>query len=390
MSDYTFCFLNNIYVTDDKNYYGLIYSNRLFTKIGWSVVDMEHLVNERKKDYIFDFSIENGLLKSFEVDRVQGIDVVGSMINKGIDDCELDQNANIYTLFSKGLENNWHFIDYVGDEEIRTPFSSIRFSKSTMTVYYLIVTKDNKLLNRTIIKDKDGTLTVSKFTFESNEYVNGYCTLEFIKQTEGGYRYNVPVIGIYQSCNFISHPLINKSATLLNRTSTIIAILKCFKKSFISSLGVEDNTDLEWIGGTHSAPKNGVFFKTSNQVVTEDGACKCIEYLINETDMSADRELAIKQVNESSYSDDVKIALRAILKNINKSSVADNLAMLNSMLTFYTKYNVYCAMYLYTIRSLVFFKKQNILPRLNGDGSIRPPVISGGDERTYTIVKEVY
>lgn len=390
MSDFTFCFLNNIYVTDDKNYYGLVYSDRLFTRVGWSVIDMEHLIEERKKNYIFDFSIENGLLKSFEVDKIQGISVIEPLINNGIEDCELDQNANIYTLFSKGLENDWHFIDHVGEEEIKTPFSSIRFSKSTMTVYYLIVTKDNKLLNRTIIKDRDGTLSVSKFTFEANECINDYNTLDLVEQTGSIYRYDVPVISIYQSCNIITHPLINKAATLFNRTSTIVTILKCFKKSFISSLGAEDNTNLEWIGSTHSAPKNGVFFKASNQVVTEDGACRCVEYLINETAMATDRELAIEQVNKSRYSDDIKIALRAILKNINKSSIADNLAMLNSMLTFYTKYNVYCAMYLYTIRSLMFFKKQSILPRLNNDGSIRPPVVSGGDEQTYTIIKEVY
>lgn len=390
MSNYEFCFLDNIYSVDDKNYFGLIYSNRLFTKIGWSVVDMEHLKEERKKDYIFDFSIENGLLKSFDVEHIYSISVVEPMINNGIYDCELEDNYNIYTLFSRGLEEDWYFIDRVGDEEIRTPFSSIRFSKSTMTVYYLVVTKDNKLLNRTLIRDKDGVLTVSKFSFESHCSVDGYSTLELASTDGNTYRYNVPVISIYQSNNLITKPLINKASTLFNRISTVILILKCFKKGFISSLGAEDNTNLEWIGSNRSAPKTGVFFTASNSVISESTACECIEYLIKYTAMATDRALAIEQVNSSRYSDDVKIALRSILTNVNCASVSDNLAMLNSMLTFYTKYSVYCAMYLYTIRSLMFFKKQHILPQFKDDNSLNPPVVFGGDEKTYTVIREVF
>lgn len=72
LSDFNYCYLNNIYRTKDVVAFELALADKLFKHCAIYLVDSEHLIEiEKMDDLIKDFKIVDGLLKCTKVLSMQ-------------------------------------------------------------------------------------------------------------------------------------------------------------------------------------------------------------------------------------------------------------------------------------------------------------------------------
>lgn len=110
LSDFNYCYLNNIYRTKDVVAFELALADKLFKHCAIYLVDSEHLIEiEKMDDLIKDFKIVDGLLKCTTVKIVPAFNGIESEINKLT---EIKQDTgSFYALAKEGANNNYVIID---------------------------------------------------------------------------------------------------------------------------------------------------------------------------------------------------------------------------------------------------------------------------------------
>ena len=159
LSDFNYCYLNNIYRTKDVVAFELALADKLFKHCAIYLVDSEHLIEiEKMDDLIKDFKIVDGLLKCTTVKIVPAFNGIESEINKLT---EIKQDTgSFYALAKEGANNNYVIIDEKqidinGDQDNLigpglAKFLDIKLSNSTMSAYCRFTT-ESKIYNRMLV-----------------------------------------------------------------------------------------------------------------------------------------------------------------------------------------------------------------------------------------------
>lgn len=384
-----FCFLNAIYEDSSNKIYELVISTRDFSKIEIARVDLAGLEGYARGGYVKDFNIDNGILKSFDVPILPLNEYVLKTKNELQTIYNVMKSNTLYSLLFDGLQNNFYFVDHVDEKDVFTPFSSIKFSNTTMSVYYPVI-NDNKLFNRKIVSMKNDMLTFSPIKVAVPKGIDFH--YECVKEEIDNYDYDVytvEVISIYDTSFIPILPLINKAATLSIRLGTVVNIAKTFQSNLYESLGVE-NEKLEWIGGSGSNQSPGVYFTNSNKKIKKNDIQYALQLMLERKVSDGTYDNFLCNLNRYNLHPDIQVGLRILINNISNKDMTDTLSILQTLMLFYSLNIAYCDMYLYTARSVAYLKHQHLVPQFNFDGSLRPPVIYGSDETYYTVVKEVF
>lgn len=141
-----YCFLNCVYVDTDDNvqYYEVIKCDKSFSEIQIERVSLAELeLLSSLQEYVTDFSFEGDYLKCAPVKRVPcDISIEKSAKTHRILKEEFNKEKNLYTLLHEGVVGGFKFIadELIGLTKYKgtgvVPFSHVKFSQSSMSVYY--------------------------------------------------------------------------------------------------------------------------------------------------------------------------------------------------------------------------------------------------------------
>lgn len=311
-----------------------------------------------------------------------------------------ESGSTIYDLLSEGIGKRFMVLadryavpGSVVDGKGATLFSNIRFSASTMSVYFNILT-DNGLENKHLICMEDYRLAMRPFYFavpedealELREYKGqpglGDITINNLVYT----LYYADELLIYDMEVLTPTSLVNKASIEVAKTQNAVNILNDYREGLFRALNGEQKK-VEWAGGTGSYESSyGVFYKADIDILSARKRGEIMKIILGwvaegsfrSPEELYERLLALPLAYEEKISG---IALLNVVTHV--SSVEDALFLSDKAIQCHKVMNAYANIFLYRVRSKVYFTKIGIVPVLN-------PVFTGSGEAISTIAKEVF
>lgn len=384
-----YCFLNVVYfdTNNEDQIYELVLSDSMFQNISIYRTNLQELKKFIDgKEWVFDFAFVEGYLKCDScIKRIQ----LNNLIQCGWIE-EKSSNLTLYDLLIEGIQNHFLFLEecVVNSEEWEglaiTRFSALKFSQSTMSIYYRVVT-ENGIFNKMLVHMEGSKLIQHGFYF-AVPYENKFSQkAEFIKSMRiNGKMYSVwkvDVISIYDMNVIISYSLINKANCMRARLSNLYETLADYL-DLAYSLDIDVPERKQWIGSSKSyASPYGVWFKSS---VTKIKASRRLELI----------KIAARLLGEGMSKDDAIKLCHKSVKSREERYVLHNLLRIvygEDPLNFVVNYKEYVAclilfadIYLYKIRSRCFLEEKRILQKMGTQDSR----LTGSDEFGFTIIEE--
>lgn len=254
-----YCFLNCAYVTqnDETQVYEVVRSEDTFTNVRMMWLDLKQLQElAKEQDVVRDFSFDSGFLKCANIARVRiSDDILKAYKNHTIKtDLTEFPEGTILTMLKQGVENDFCFVSdelvnldrYVGEKV--TPFSKVKFSQSSMSIYYSEVA-DGTIQNKYVVRSKGRIFEFEPFYFivpeECEESVYG----KFIKHIQVNNRnYNLfyaENASLIERIKMLPMALVNKAVCLRCRVSSAVKVLECLCKPY-------RDESLTWVGNNHA------------------------------------------------------------------------------------------------------------------------------------------
>lgn len=397
-----YAFLKSIYV--DENDVGIYYeaevSDTIMAKTGIMIKTLAEWKELFSKQSITaNFSFEDDYLKcSPDIPRYP----IAGMISSSEDTSIFNESNKFYYFIFNGIVNKYILCEdgialsedssYHGTEI--TEFSSIKFSKSTMTMYAML-NSENGFYNKVLIYLSDVDLVINKFYYGIPKDAENIIPMgKFIKDMDiNNNEYAIYCIepeDVQLICNVtFSENLIALSVVLSQKFKDIVDVLGMYYKcSYQTLVGNTDDTEKQWCGGSSSyASRYGVYMETSLAPLSEyqiDALCGYL-YKLEDTfavHHSVDKLLEeIDSLDLNTRSSDVLRTLVPIIFSENGSK-EDFLTLLRSSLKSYE--SIYCIynLYLYCIRINAYLQKKHVG---NLYGQINNPIT-----RNSIMLREVF
>lgn len=391
------CYLDKVFKdTNGKiKLYQLTLSDSLFRDIREVVVGEEGLLKYlNNKGFIKDFQLEEGYLKCDPKDTLLATSVIESQLSEEKSK-NVEQENSFYRFLDYAIENDCILLDdslidcdkYTG--LAFTKFKNIRFSQSTMSVYFIINTPEG-IANKHIVYLEDGALKFYHFYFGvpagKATYKNATYVKDIVINNELYYVYQIGELGLYPMEVCTSSSLINKACTAREIQQAILDTVKDYSTILNNTLGEKGST-VEWAGGNGSYESQyGIIFKNSLKRPTKNRRNELIQDVFqNFLGIYPDYQNAFSAVNNSPYYSLCEKAALKILLFISYSgkSPVECLSVAKSVREKFAKEMMYTSMFLYKIRVGCYIQHIRLVDRTQ-------PYLVGSEYDTVTTVEAGY
>ena len=400
-----YCYLNTVFVDSQGRIlaYELSMSDKAFTDT-FSYLASEDEIKSlyRTLNARFNFAFKDGYLKCNQVKR----SLVNNLIMENLGKKIVGSKEKYYTLYSlleEGISDNFMLLADRYAEAGNTingfgatEFLNVKFSSSTMSVYFNILTDDG-LENKHIICMEDYKLSAKPFFFAVPT------TKRFSKDGSGGIEnlgnlvinnveyvlYRASEILIYDLDAYVSAGLINRASIDVAKTQNALNILADYRSCMCKALYEErDAGSVPWSGGTGSYESCfGVFYRADMEILSKKRRQKVLDIVLNgivPECKNSGLEGAAARVKELAFSYEEKVASIALLNvAMRVSSLKDAIFLADKAILCHKAKNVSANLFLYKARSRAYLKKEGYATLLN-------PIITGSDEAISTIATEVF
>lgn len=390
--------LRSIYECDSKLYYDVVEYDNTLVKMKNKILSVDELLDEQKvaSPKRCDFCITDGILRcnpeisKLPIDRI--------LLRKAISAADWYDNSpgenSIYKLFLEGLVNNYLVMS---DDESdwdkscgAVPFSDIKFSATTMTVYACIHSGDG-IRNQMIVTHTDNVLEFKPMVIAVEGVKNSVSGCHDLKRSViiNNVEYSLwetDILTVYDEVLF-SAGLVNQACCESNILKSAIQVCSDFIGGLTSYLG---NDAVEWIGGGGSFRSDyGVYFISSLQPLS-----KRIRDVIEDT--------TLKEITTGKTAEDVE---KAVVKELGYFSMDNRISRFATRIfvsvatadgdvaqrlktAFQLKRQLevrkfWLDMYQYRVRVNSFLSEKSLTP-------FNHPVLVGGNTKEYTKVKARY
>lgn len=422
LSDYDYCYLNNIYRTGDVVAFELMLADKLFKHCAIYLVDAEHLIQiEKIEELIKDFKIVDGLLKCTTVKIVPATKGIESEINKIT---ELKQDTgSFYALVKEGADKGYVIIDekqidVTGEQDSfigpgLAKFLDIKLSNSTMSAYCRFTTED-KIYNRMLVTlqneeikfhpfyfgvpksdDDSGSSSLKMDYFNTNnptKIENRFLGVKWVgTKTINSQTYDIyyaEMLQLYTKIHIISS-FINKATSMHVKLTNALAALKCFISAQHEALAKETKTP-EWVGGSSDYKTTyGVYFKSNKKFFKRAEITKLYDALVNCINEKGSVNAVYEYMENSFYSKD-ELKIIYLFLNLYQQSVipTELLSLAYKQKYLAEKKDLFMTLYLYEIRVNAY--KSKISFKSANEDPLAPVILEGSDENNYTLVNNLY
>lgn len=378
-SKIVYAFLKAIYV--DKNDIGVYYeadvSDSLLIKTGTLIKTLKEWKDFLDANSIIaDFSFDEQYLKCNS--NVPRYPIASMPTFRDRDTSIITRDNTFYYFLCNGIVNEYILCtdnlieletNYYSGTEI-TSFSSIRFSKSTMTMYAMLIGNEG-MYNKTIIHLDNVDLVINGFTYgipvsvENPISIGKYVKNMYINNNEYRlYVVNPEDVQLMYDIYF-SENLISLSVVLSQGMRDIVDVLKMYYLNTYEVF-VGSSEQKEWCGGSRDwSSKYGVYVDSSLKPLQKyqiENVCEHLYTLEN----SFTQHHSVNKLLEEVSGMDYALRYRKILKNLvpivfnDNGSKDDFLTFLHSSLSEFNSVLCIYNLYLYCIRINAYLQKRHV------------------------------
>lgn len=389
---YTYCYINTIY-KGEYDVYELIATDKYFRHFSLLRFDIKQLKDfyEKNQNLVFNFKFENSYLKLNinDLNQVELNNVIEESKGKFYT-IKRDNTFNFYTFINEAITNNYLFVDnsVIMNDCIKgsgvTAFYNIKFSRSTMTVYFILKI-NNGLLNRNIVTMEDTILKTHEFYFAvpletKTEFPN---TIEYIKDiniNNSDYKlYKCNLLLLYTNEVLTFGTIINKADCLSSKYKVLLDTLNDFYKILLKRTLNEQSCELEWVGGNGDhRSQYGIIFKNNCKKYTEFDRSELIKTALIVLTESKNKEELLASLERSSKNKLELTILTLIVQIQSKSSIYESIEYLVHQMNTITQNKTLFDLYLYNIRANTYIRKDYISKILSGSDEPYTTYVSGG------------
>lgn len=392
LNEFNMCYLDTVFVdsTDSIKYAKVYFCNKLFTDIYSLIVPYSELIQLTKIPCLHDFEIEGKYFKCATIKRVQITENVEENVYK-VQHHFSSKPQTFYDFVREASNNDYLFVGdsiselsaYKGTE--LSHFRYLKFSKSTMSVYFQI-TSNEGLYNRHLITLEGGYLQFHPFYFGVKESIGkepnyGIYQHDITINNEKYKLYYVENISIIEDSTCIVPALINKAMGLKEKAIATNRVLEEIIKAFISS------ETIAWAGGSNSHESHfGVLYDYSIPRFKKRDidflAVKTLEFFDKATNSKqpVTKEF-ITEIFQQLGTNDIVCYVVVILAKIIEVSTTHTelLSYVTQFRTQEAQQALVAELYLYQTKVSSYFYHIPITSKVN-------PIIDGSDESGYTLV----
>ena len=397
------CYLNKVYENSENEIvlYECILSTSTFQNIESCRVDLEGLKKFAEDETLCtNFTMQDDYLRC-DILPVQKINnIIADSKGKHIPQRE-SKLFTIYDLITIGLDNNFFYVNSNfanNQQELNgigfTHFRNLKFSESTMSVYFHVKDEDG-LRQDSLIFMKDGCLILNDFYFaapldwsfsgisKNNTPVKiGAITLNGTEYL----LYKTKDLALYDMNTIIAKPLVNKASVVYLKNKNIYNVLNDYSSAVSSALYKNEEAAITWSGSGRSlASPFGVYYKANCDSLTSDQRSSIINKvlkLIAECKDAEPQEIigVIKTWRMTPLMKLCAINLAAVVFD---STPEDALYKAATQKENCARMMVLSGLYLYKVRSCTYITKTWLVPA-------NAPIFGGSDEYISTIAKEIF
>lgn len=396
-----YCFLDVIYTDKEENpvAYAITKSDNCFREVEQVIVSEEELLRyTQESGVICDYQKSGGYLVTApqvpslighpEYETIYKLSEADNRLYVTVPESKLPYS--IYDLITEGLAGEFVLVDASVLEQNNPQlgmvgFQSIHFSKSTMSVYALMLTEEG-YKNIMLVSDNGSALQVRDFYFAvpTGAVFTGNTCCQLIQTKQLGNReyaiYHAGSLRIYDTAFSRSAALINRAAFLSERCTASIKFWQRYLKICNEALNLGTEFAPSWAGSKGN--KNsiyGVYFENSYEHVKSKDLPGFIDVCMQ---MSLEHENDAIEYAQSQFNgsrQDLAVEFMK-LEAMNSGS----LEMFNAAYSLIknralTKLNA--DMFLYRVRASAFITQTLLTPTVQ-------PFVVGGAVPTFTIVRE--
>lgn len=427
LDKYAYCYLNRIYKGEDILAFEMVLADTLFENRAVFIADTANLyLIVHNDDLIKDFDIVDGLLTCSTakvVPAYEGLEKSVNTLTKMGED-----GGSFYDLVRDGAQNDYVIIDdskidVSSEDSVVGPglskFLNIKISNKTMSLFCKFST-ETEIYNKMLVTVPDEeikfhpfyfgipitkepeekanatqklhTLNLFQKTRNSNPIEQKYLGVKYVcKKSINEQEYEIyyaEMLQLYTKVDIISS-FINKAVSMHLKWTNVLAALKHFSSVQYSILEKHVIAP-EWVGGSSSYENNyGVYFETNKKALKKKQISDLHEWLINTLDVNKDVNKTIEILEGGSFTKDEKTILYVFLNLYTQSgNPTELLSLAYNLKMIVEKKDLLMTLYLYEIRLNAFKFKLSFKDAY--DDPLAPPVLSGSDEKTYTLVKSSY
>lgn len=397
LTNLQYCYLNRVYVdsNDVSQLYEFTLSDSYFLNVCTYITDLEGLRKLAENESLSkDFSLDAGFLKCDNVPRVENNNLVKEAI--GIPSYVRDLEYSFYTFVQTAVEHDFLIVDdsILDCERFNgikvSNFKNIRFSQSTMSVYFPLVNEEG-LRNKHLVLLEDGLLRLNVFHFAvpaeyNNQFKeNGcvYCSRMFINNSEYVI-YRMDELPIYPYAYVTAGNVINKAVSVRERSKAIVEVVTDYISFCNGVLGNNDNSKLPWAGGNNSYSSGyGVTLTSSLTLLKRTDRSAILDRVLGEIFPEMDSYTAAVEYIKNGGGSQLAKACLNVLSFIcfSGKNVTEQLAYAVAVKNKYKTEMFYADLFLYQVRVATYVRRIHLANPIN-------PVLQGSDEAAYTIVNE--
>lgn len=387
-----YCYLNAIYRDNSENkYYQFFIVDELFKDISILRTDKDGFDLMMSSDLKKNFKVDNGHLRCNSCRLLTVYPDIEATINKRI---RIDKKyKDLYSLLSYGEEHNFVILEdscETGDVlygYCYTPFRNVMWSESTMSVYTRMVTESGIYNKMIIMMNESHELEFKVFRFAVPIDESGAFEKKFSMESIGNITinnneylmYDSGPMMIYDDSVYVSPCLVNKASVMQSKAK---GLDKIFRK-LIKELTDIKEVSGKWIGKGNSYKSTfGVYYeadvpRTDSDMVISVVLNSLVKKGIRSKDL-LENEYNRNHLNslEKLYANRI---VGIILNSRNQEEIIDGLRLGCEC---YQRVAFWYGMYLYRVRSLLYYTKKNLCMNYF--------MCSGSDEPYSTIINEVF
>ena len=399
---FKYCYLTHCYSDNagELEAFELVTADEYFEHVLYFIANKENLLKIRKSDALFNFAIDNGNIRCNNIKCSTLNNLIKANMNTWIQQSSID---NLYTLLGEGLKKRFYFVadEYAVpyeniDEFGSTEFCNLKFSKSTMSVYFSSFDQDG-LKNKMIIKMQDNKLKFQPFFFavpkiepfsqpENKELIVQRCG-DITLNSEEAILYRVEQAPFVEEC-IVEHALINKASIIVAKSNNLCSFLDSYRELICTKVLGKENLPVAWAGGNHSySSPYGVYYRADIKDLTKSCKNELLDLTLNKVVpkffSQKDFKGAVTFINGLNLPYLSRIAVICLANIIFQSSgLEDSILTVNNVIRDYKLQGIFANLYLYKVRSLAYTKQRYYAEAFT-------PII-GSDEPFVTLAQEEF
>lgn len=381
-----YCYIECVYTFEDGEVYEVVMCDKYFSKFTVNRLKIEQvrkLYEKLNGTVIFNFSFDKSYLKLCcnELVEVKGNNIIRESIGKEI--VLEDTGDNFYNFIRIAIDSGYVFVEEEAlDNDTITqhntsPFSRLKFSKSTMTTYFILYgdTVRNKII--TYLTD-DGEILMRDFYFIAKQDVV-FSGVSFVKKV----MYRSDEYNLYKASGIeLSTDYAFAFNTTLNKCDCCISKYYFTMRVFEDCLGYlveNDSSKKEWTGGTRDHRKTfGCYITNDFYKYTRKDRLRLIENALACCKNLKEGKVVKDQI-KSLANNYVEYSIISMLVNIYSSGDKYKvLSNLNNNIAILSKDITLLDLYMYRVRTQLYLKNEVRSCTVKGSDEPFSTYISGG------------